>query len=100
MTIENLQAEIERARKRARVVFRQRAAIVAVLASPGISSYELEFPEPDIMHAYVCLLGRRAGEPAVYRLIFKGERAVRWTGVSCPFGDSVGMKLADIEVGE
>ena len=98
MTIKDLQAEIERARDRARAVFRGRDMLVAVLGSPGIASSELEFPEPDIMNVHTCLLGRRAGEPSVYRLVFKGEKAVKWTGVSCPFADAAGMRLADIEV--
>lgn len=100
MTIENLQAEIERARDRARATFRGRDMLVAVLGSPGIASSELEFPEPDIMHAHTCLLGRRAGEPSVYRLVFRDEKAIKWVGISCPFGDAAGMKLADIEVTE
>lgn len=60
----------------------------------GMSTTELEFPEPDVMHALLCLFGRRSGEPTVYRLVFQDGRPTKWIGVSHPWG----MKPADIEV--
>lgn len=50
----------------------------------GVTTFECEFPEPDVMHVYTCMFGHRPSEPAVYRLSF--GRELKWVGVSHPWG--------------
>ena len=93
MNLADLQADIERARESARTVLNGRNRLAEMLSgTSGITTTEVEFPEPDIMHAYVCLFGRRGGEPVVYRLAFRNGKPEKWIGISHPWG----FKPADI----
>lgn len=98
MSIEDLQASIEKARERAQAVFNAKCLVAGVLSGTvGMSTTELEFPEPDVMHAYLCMFGRRGGgKPIIYRLAFRDGRPMRWIGISHPWG----VKPADIEIRE
>jgi hypothetical protein len=95
MSIEDLQLAIEKARERAQTVFDARCRVAGMLSGAvGISTTELEFPEPDVMHAYLCIFGRRPSEPIVYKLAFRDDRPVKWIGIAHPWG----VKPADIVV--
>lgn len=96
MSIDKLQASIEQAREHAKHVLDTRCLVAGVLSGAvGVTTSELEFPEPDVMHAYMCMFGHRGGEPVVYKLIFRGDVPTKWVGISHPWG----MKPADIELG-
>lgn len=93
--IEKLQRQIKWARAGAKRVVNVRTLMAGVLSGTFIVANEIEFPEPDIMHIYHCLLGRRmTTEPAVYRLSF--GQPLKWVGVSHPWG----VKPADIVIQE
>ncbi len=95
MTIEDLQVGIEKARERAQTVFDAKCLVAGVMSGTvGMSTTELEFPEPDVMHAYLCMFGQRPSEPIVYKLTFRDDHPAKWVGVSHPWG----VKPADIEV--
>lgn len=95
MNIADLQADIEKARQRAQAVFNAKCLVAGVMSGAvGVTTTELEFPEPDVMHAYLCMFGHRPSEPIVYRLAFRNGRPVTWIGISHPWG----VKPADIEV--
>ncbi len=95
MTIEDLQAGIEKAREHAQAVFNAKCLVAGVMSGTvGMSTTELEFPEPDVMHAYLCMFGHRPSEPIVYKLAFRDDCPTKWVGVSHPWG----VKPADIEV--
>ncbi len=93
MNIEDLQSAIEKARDHAQTVFDARCRVAGMLSGAvGMSTTELEFPAPDVMHAYLCMFGRRPKEPIVYRLAFRDGYPARWVGLSHPWG----AKPADI----
>lgn len=93
--LDRIKAQIKRARQVGREVHKSRAMLAGVMAgAPGIVGTEVMFPEPDIMHAYQCMFGRRVGEPTTYRLSF--GKQLKWVGVSHPWG----LKPADIIVEE
>lgn len=93
----NLKLDIEKARDRAQTVFNARCFAAGMMSGAvGVITTELEFPEPDIMHAYMCMFGHRGGGPIVYRLAFCKGRPTKWIGVSHPWG----LKPADIEIVE
>lgn len=90
--IRELKLKIEMARKYAKQVCEARARLAGVLSGSFATGCEFEFPDPDVMHVYMCIFGRRMGEPTVYRLSF--GRQLKWVGVSHPWG----LKPADIVV--
>jgi hypothetical protein len=91
--IKELKLKIERARTYAKQVFRGRALLVNVLSGGfGVGDYEVEFPEPDVMHVYTCLIGRRMARPTTYRLSF--GRQLKWVGTFHTWG----LKPSDIVV--
>jgi len=90
-----LRLTIDRARAYAMRVCERRALVGGMLVgAPGITTVEFEFPEPDTMHTWTCVFGRRMGEPAVYRLSF--GHPLKWVGISHPWG----LRPADIIVKE
>ena len=95
MNIDELQADIAIARDQARHILNARCLVAGIMyGAIGVTTSELEFPEPDVMHAYMCLFGHRGGGPIVYRLAFSNDRPTKWVGISHPWG----IKPADIEV--
>jgi len=93
--IEILEQRIRTARAYAQKVFKTRAHIAGVLGgAPGLIGYEITFPDPDIVHVHQLMLGRRVGEPVVFRLSF--GRQLKWVCVKHPWG----LKAADVVVPE
>lgn len=92
--ITELKMKLVMAREFAKRVFETRAFTAGALAGvPGLVKVEVEFPgDADILHVYQVTFGRRAEEPAVYRLSF--GKQLKWVGVS------QGLKLKDIVVGD
>ena len=91
--IRKLKLKIEAARAYAKQVCEARARLAGVLSGAfGATGCEFEFPEPDTMHVYMCMFGRRMGEPTIYRLSF--GRQLKWVGIFHPWG----LKPADIVV--
>jgi len=93
--IRELKLKIEVARDYAKQVCKGRARLAGILSGAfGATDCEFEFPDPDIMHVYMCMFGHRMGEPTVYRLSF--GRRLKWVGISHPWG----LKPADIIVAD
>jgi len=91
--IRELKLKIGTARSYAKQVCEGRARLAGVLSGAfGATGCEFEFPDPDIMHVYMSMFGRRMGEPTVYRLSFGSQ--LKWVGISHPWG----LKPADIVV--
>jgi len=94
-SLDGIRDKIRQARKKGREIQEIRARLAGVMAgAPGVVENEVVFPEPDIMHVYMCMFGRRVGEPVVYRLSL--GKQLKWVGVSHPWG----LKPADIVVEE
>ena len=91
--IRELKLKIEMARAYAKQVCENRARLAGVLSGAfNAIGCEFEFPDPDVMHVYMCMFGHRMGKPTVYRLSFGHQ--LRWVGISHPWG----LKPADIVV--
>jgi hypothetical protein len=91
----DLKKRIEVARSRAKKVFGSRAELAGMMSgAPGLVDLDVEFPDPDMLHVYQTIFGRRVGEPTVYRLSFGLQ--LKWVGVSHPWG----VKPADVVVPE
>lgn len=72
--IKELKQKIKVARAHITQVCKGRANLAGILSGAyGATGCELEFPEPDVAHVYMCMFGRRMGEPTVYRLSFGRE---------------------------
>lgn len=93
--LEQIKSDIKRARAYLIRVQEGRARLAGALSGAiGVNTVEVEFPEPDIAHDYLCIFGRRVGEPTVYRLSF--GRQLKWVGISHPWG----VRPSDIVVEE
>jgi hypothetical protein len=91
--LDEIREKIVMARKHMESVQRGRVTLAGILGgAPGMVGSEVEFPDPDIAYVWQTIMGRRVGQPLVYRLSF--GRTLKWVGISHPWG----LPLADIVV--
>lgn len=89
--IQEIKRKVKFARDCAKRIQEQRARLAGVLSGAiGVVGVELEFPEPDILHVYQCMFGRRMEKHIIYRLSF--GKPLKWVGISHPWG----VKPADM----
>lgn len=88
-----LWAKIKQARVHLRGVQEYRARLTNLLTgNPGMTTVEVEFPQPDKAEVYQCMFGRRVSQKpmVIYRLSFKP--VFKWVGLSHAWG----LKAKDI----